>query len=154
MSLAPEGTPARAAQLANLRPVSRDRKLASEMGKKHGFGNPNGPRCAHVNDKTGKQCKRRPEYGTPVCRSHGARRYKGTPPSPFRHLDQARAYLKANPPPDDLRRHPVWVAAEIMRSHKAFYGLPRLVELRQAWALGEETGDWRQWHEAIKKWQE
>ena len=98
------------AQLANLRPLSADPAKASAQAKKTGFGTGTAKQC-EATAKSGQRCKCPAAYGTPKCVKHGARRYKGTPPSPWAHLWAARRALARLDPDPELIRNPAWANA-------------------------------------------
>jgi len=118
---------------ANLRPVSRDPALASAMGKKYGFGNL----------RTCEKCGKPAAFNTPVCVSHGARMYKGTPPSPWRELTLAREVLSSADISPELDRNEAWRALDTAKPSVA---LPARVALLKAWNAMQEgnPGPWRE----------
>ena len=133
MSLSPNPQ-ARANQLANLRPVSRDPEKAREMGKLDGFGSGKHAQCEKVL-KNGARCKRAACFGTPKCRQHGARRYKAAPASPASTVAWFAAFSRLG----ELRRAGL-IPVELERSKHWPGGkqYPRMVALVEAWQAAQQ----------------
>ena len=136
---------AKAAQLANLRPVSRDPAMASMMGKLHGFASGKHKQCEAI-WPSGDRCKMPAAYGTPKCVRHGARKYAGTPSgtrtsvaygSAIKQLSALNAAGLIDP---DLERHPAWDVGK---------NYPRKLALVEAWNA-MQNGDPAPWRNLIQ----
>ena len=136
---------AKANQLANLRPVSRDPAAASMMGKLHGFGSGSAKQCEAIHP-SGDRCKRPAAFGTPKCLQHGARRYKNAPPAP----PENRAYFSALKRLSDLKQAGL-IPQELERSKHWPKGKewPRMVALVEAWNA-MQNGDPTPWRNLIQ----
>ena len=136
---------AKAAQLANLRPVSRDPAMASMMGKLHGFASGKAKRCEAITRK-GEPCKHPAAYGTPKCRKHGAKRYAKAPKATAGNvawssaLKQLSALNAAGLVDPELVRHPAWNVGK---------NFPRKLALVEAWNA-MQNGDPAPWRRLIQ----
>lgn len=138
---------ARERQLDNIRKgaVSACPEKAREAGRTYGFGSGKHTQCAGTT-RSGERCKSPAAYGTPKCLKHGARTYKGTPPSPNRDVMQARWWLAQNPPPRDLISHPEWLKTDTLGPRA---GLLRKMALAVAWQA-TLNGEWALWRDLLR----
>lgn len=119
--------------------VSKDPKLASAMGKAHGFGSGKHKQCKGIT-RTGNRCLGPAAHGTDKCIKHGARKLAGIP-SPNRDVRAMRESIKDVPP--DLVKTAEWLATDAMGARK---GLMRKAALLAAWRKTEQ-GDWSAWRQ-------
>ncbi len=129
--------------------VSRDPEIARAMGKRTGFGGTHAThRQCKATTRAGKQCRQPACYGTPVCITHGARRYKCAPESPARNRAIRGAATKAWEAPEELRRRPEWQATYSPTIGK-WEGAQERAALVRAWEAMQQ-GDHKLWRDLTR----